>query len=63
MGASHIPKKGTRTDFSLEDDQILYDWLHPAEKVVGAPINGNKIYQELEKRVRTTNSAPQTTTY
>ncbi|KAJ5105657.1 Rap1 - C-terminal [Penicillium alfredii] len=47
MGASHIPRKGTRFDYSLRDDQILFDWLHPLEKEKGAPINGNKIYQEI----------------
>lgn len=52
MGATQIPKKGTRSDYSLKDDQVLYDWLYPFEQRPGAPISGNKIYQELERRVR-----------
>lgn len=53
MGASHIPKKGTRTDYSLQEDQIIYDYLYPYELEENAPISGSKIYQELAQKVRT----------
>lgn len=51
MGASNIPKKGTKSFYTLEDDQLIYDFLHPFEKEQNAPIHGNKIYQLLERRV------------
>ncbi|KAJ5225612.1 hypothetical protein N7468_006837 [Penicillium chermesinum] len=47
MGASHIARKGTRKEYTREDDQLLYDWLQPYEQIQGAPINGNKIYQDI----------------
>ncbi|KAJ5669630.1 hypothetical protein N7462_010700 [Penicillium macrosclerotiorum] len=50
MGASNIPKKGTRRPFSLQDDQIVFDWLVPFEKDPRAPTNGRKIYEKLEER-------------
>ncbi|KAJ5595105.1 uncharacterized protein N7459_001313 [Penicillium hispanicum] len=50
MGATQIPKKGTRSDYSLKDDQIVYDWVYPFEQEPGAPISGNKIYQLLERQ-------------
>lgn len=54
MGASHIPKKGTRTDYSLQEDQILFDWLYPFEQMPDSPISGNRIYQMLAEKVRAT---------
>jgi telomeric repeat-binding factor 2-interacting protein 1 len=51
MGASNIPKRGTKSIYTLEDDQLLYDFLYPFEKEDNAPIHGNKIYQLLERRV------------
>lgn len=61
MGASHIPRKATRTEFSLKDDQTVYDWLRPLE-LEGAPVSGTKIYQDLAEKVHTTDSVLQTTT-
>ena len=55
MGATHIPRKGTRTDFNLADDRILYDWVQQFEKTQD-PLSGNKIYQDLAERVRITDS-------
>ncbi|KAJ5125831.1 uncharacterized protein N7443_008875, partial [Penicillium atrosanguineum] len=49
MGATHIPRKGTRTDFNLADDRILYDWVHQFEKTQD-PLSGNRIYQDLAER-------------
>lgn len=51
MGASHIPTKGKRTDFSLQDDQIVYDYLYPYEQGQGMPISGNRIYKALSQKV------------
>ncbi|KAJ5984001.1 hypothetical protein N7481_006100 [Penicillium waksmanii] len=50
MGASNIPKRGTKSVYTLEDDQLLYDFLYPFEQEENAPIHGNKIYQLLERR-------------
>lgn len=50
MGASNIPKTGTRSEYSLKEDQFLWDYLEPYEKE-GAPTSGNKLYQELAKKV------------
>lgn len=61
MGATHIPRKGTRTDFDLADDRILYDWVQQFEKTQD-PLSGTKIYQDLAERVRTTDSTLQTST-
>ncbi|KAJ5173242.1 hypothetical protein N7492_005835 [Penicillium capsulatum] len=49
MGAFNIPRKSTRSDYSLKDDQIVWDYLEPLEKAGGA-ISGNKIYQEFAKK-------------
>ncbi|KAJ5347236.1 uncharacterized protein N7506_000489 [Penicillium brevicompactum] len=47
MGASNIPIKGKRSSFTQRDDQILYDWIYHFGKSPGAPIQGNKFYQDL----------------
>lgn len=51
VGASHIPRKTTRTEYTLKDDQILFDWLHPYELDGNAPISGYSIYKELADQV------------
>lgn len=51
MGASNIPKRRTKSVYTLEDDQLLYDFLYPFEQQENAPVHGNKIYQLLERRV------------
>jgi telomeric repeat-binding factor 2-interacting protein 1 len=51
MGASNIPKHGSKSVYTLEDDQLLYDFLYPFEQEENAPIHGNKLYQLLERRV------------
>lgn len=51
VGASHIPHKKTRSEYTLNDDQILFDWLYPYEQAGDAPVNGNKIYMELAEKV------------
>ncbi|KAK3303604.1 uncharacterized protein B0T15DRAFT_513758 [Chaetomium strumarium] len=45
------PAKGTKVPFSEEDDRILVTWVRQKEKA-GDYLAGNKIYQELEKLVR-----------
>ncbi|KAJ5525535.1 hypothetical protein N7494_012185 [Penicillium frequentans] len=50
VGASHIPRKTTRTEYTLKDDQILFDWLHPYELEGNAPTSGNSIYKELAEK-------------
>lgn len=51
MGASHIPKKGMRADYSLQEDQMLYDYLYPYEQEEGTPVSGNRIYKALAQKV------------
>ncbi|KAJ5316889.1 hypothetical protein N7508_001397 [Penicillium antarcticum] len=49
-GATHIATKGTRQSFTLQDDQILFDWIaHIQKEEPGSPLMGNKLYQVLEE--------------
>ncbi|KAL4785234.1 TRF2-interacting telomeric protein/Rap1 C terminal domain-containing protein [Aspergillus varians] len=48
VGATHIPTKSHRLAYTIEDDQILYDYMQPFERDPKATVSGNKIYQELE---------------
>ncbi|KAJ5923262.1 hypothetical protein N7454_008507 [Penicillium verhagenii] len=50
VGAAHIPKKSTRSDYTLKDDQTLFDHMLPLESDGNAPICGNKIYKEIEDK-------------
>ncbi|OKO98294.1 hypothetical protein PENSUB_9392 [Penicillium subrubescens] len=50
MGASNIPTKRTRRSYTLQDDQIVFDWLYPWEQSKGAPTHGNRIYKDLAER-------------
>ncbi|QQK42550.1 Rap1 - C-terminal [Penicillium digitatum] len=49
MGASNIPTKSTRSFFTLEEDQIVFDWVEHLGQEPGAPVQGNKIYQDLSE--------------
>ncbi|KAJ5959486.1 uncharacterized protein N7479_006636 [Penicillium vulpinum] len=49
MGASNIPTKSTRSFFTLKEDQILFDWVEHYSQEPGAPIQGNRIYQDLSE--------------
>lgn len=51
MGASNIPTKSTRSFFTLEEDQIVFDWVEHLGQEPGAPVQGNKIYQDLSELV------------
>ncbi|OKL56350.1 hypothetical protein UA08_08534 [Talaromyces atroroseus] len=46
VGAPTVPARGSRVPYTLQDDQILWDWLQPYEKRKDQ-IAGNLIYQEL----------------
>ncbi|KAA8644317.1 putative transcription factor Rap1 [Aspergillus tanneri] len=50
VGATNIPRRGHKIPFSLEDDQILWDWMQPHENNKSAPISGNRFYQELAEK-------------
>ncbi|KAJ5452980.1 hypothetical protein N7445_001163 [Penicillium cf. griseofulvum] len=49
MSAFNIPTKSTRSFFTLKEDQILFDWVDPFEHEPGAPVQGNRIYQDLSE--------------
>lgn len=51
VGAVGIPARSSRTPFTLQDDQILWDWVQPYERR-GDQIAGNLIYQQLAEQVR-----------
>lgn len=51
MSASNIPTKSTRRSYTLQDDQVVFDWLYPWEQSKGAPTHGNRIYKDLAERV------------
>ena len=50
VGSATIPKKGTRTPFTAEDDRVLFEWVTSFEAQGGA-ILGNKIYEQLAAQV------------
>ncbi|KAJ5129555.1 uncharacterized protein N7515_005594 [Penicillium bovifimosum] len=47
MGATNIATKSTRSFFTLEEDQILHDWVAHFQQEPNAPVQGNTIYREL----------------
>lgn len=47
-GSTSTLQKGTRTKFTPEDDQILYNWIEPFRRNGGA-YKGNQIYEQLAK--------------
>lgn len=46
-GATHIPRRNTRLPYTLQDDQLLWDYMQVFEKDERAMINGRIIYQEF----------------
>ncbi|KKK15839.1 hypothetical protein ARAM_004543 [Aspergillus rambellii] len=50
VGATHIPSRGHRLPYTMQEDQILWDWMQPYENDKSAPISGNKIYQDLAEK-------------
>lgn len=53
VGATDIPSRSHKRAYTIEDDQILWDWMQPYEHQKTAPISGNMIYQDLAARVST----------
>ena len=51
MGATNIPKRGTRRGYTLEDDQILWDWVEGCAREQNLPRFGEKVYKLLEREV------------
>ncbi|TKX21287.1 putative TRF2-interacting telomeric protein [Elsinoe australis] len=49
VGGLSQPVKGTRTPFSAEDDQVLYQWVADYGSR-GGSVRGNEIYKELERK-------------
>ncbi|RHZ62131.1 putative transcription factor Rap1 [Aspergillus thermomutatus] len=50
VGATHIATRAHKVAYSLQDDQLLWDWLQPYEKDPRAPISGNLIYKQLAEQ-------------
>ena len=50
VGSGQPTKKG-RTPFTAEDDRVLTQWCHEAERK-GLSLKGNEIYKQLEIKVR-----------
>ena len=51
MGATNIPPSSTKIEYTLQDDQILWDYMYPFEHTEGFPISGQKIYQDIAEKV------------
>lgn len=51
VGATHISTRAHKIAYSLQDDQLLWDWVQPYEKDPRAPISGNLIYKQLAEKV------------
>ncbi|KAI9372877.1 TRF2-interacting telomeric protein/Rap1 C terminal domain-containing protein [Aspergillus egyptiacus] len=47
VGATNIQPRAHRRAYTIEDDQILWDYMQPYERDPSARIQGNRIYQEL----------------
>ncbi|GFF72246.1 hypothetical protein IFM53868_00766 [Aspergillus udagawae] len=50
VGATHISTRAHKVAYSLQDDQLLWDWVQPYEKDPRAPISGNLIYKQLAEK-------------
>ncbi|KAF7117910.1 hypothetical protein CNMCM5793_007241 [Aspergillus hiratsukae] len=50
VGATHIATRAHRIPYSLQDDQLLWDWVQPYEKDPRASISGNLIYKQLAEK-------------
>ncbi|KAK5163950.1 uncharacterized protein LTR77_010346 [Saxophila tyrrhenica] len=44
---SGLTRKGTRTEFSAEDDRVLWQWVEDC-RAQGGKVKGNEIYKQLE---------------
>lgn len=52
VGATYIPSRGIKVIYTMEDDQLLWDYVQQFEGKTGIAISGNKIYQDLAAKVR-----------
>lgn len=50
VGSITQPPRSGRNKFTLEDDQILWDWVHRTPQK-GGGTDGNEIYKQLEETV------------
>lgn len=50
VGAYGIPSRSHRIPFTLEDDQLLWDYMQPLEEA-GRNVSGNVFYQQLAEKV------------
>lgn len=49
-GSMSRPPRGGRAKYTFEEDQLVYNWVRDHE-ATGGRSSGNKLYQELEKKV------------
>ncbi|RDW81163.1 putative transcription factor Rap1 [Aspergillus mulundensis] len=52
VGATNIPARSHRLQYTIEDDQLLYDYLQPYENDPFASVRGNKIYQLFAEQIQ-----------
>ncbi|KAL4895213.1 TRF2-interacting telomeric protein/Rap1 C terminal domain-containing protein [Aspergillus ambiguus] len=45
VGATNIPTRGHKIQYTLADDQALWDWMEPLERNPNTQIQGNRPYQ------------------
>ena len=57
-GTTWLPQ-GRRREFTLQDDQLLWDYMHPYEQVEGFPIKGRKVYEQIALKVITPDASDQ----
>ncbi|KAH1434645.1 hypothetical protein KXX32_009849 [Aspergillus fumigatus] len=50
VGATHISTRAHKIAYSIQDDQLLWDWVQAYEKDPRAPISGNLIYKQLAEK-------------
>lgn len=50
-GATNIPRRNHRLPYTLQDDQLLWDYMQKFERDESAMINGRRIYQEFADMV------------
>lgn len=51
VGATNIQARSHRLPYTIEDDQLIFDYMQRFENDTKASISGNKIYQEFAAQV------------
>lgn len=51
VGATSIPRRTHRLYFTLEEDQMLWDYMQPYEKARVSCVSGVRIYQVIAEKV------------